>query len=142
MKQGTLPAEAPEDGTSNATPIATLHVTQVVTPGSITSEHTYVLDSRPQETTHPIFGKLEVASRFLTVAEIEDADVRAKLEAVKEPQPLMEEKATNPTGGWVTTSVWGFEEIEGERRYIRYTVTKKGDKEERLRLVYDFVREL
>lgn len=40
------------------------------------------------------------------------------------------------------TAVWGFEEVEGERRYVRYTVTRKGEKEIRLRLVYDFVREL
>ncbi|CAG9954714.1 unnamed protein product [Clonostachys rosea f. rosea IK726] len=40
--------------------------------------------------------------------------------------------------GWTATQIWGFQKIEGERRYVRHVVVKKEDKTEVVKLVYDY----
>ncbi|CAN8099429.1 unnamed protein product [Discula destructiva] len=42
---------------------------------------------------------------------------------------------------WTAAQTWGFQVINGERRYARNVVIKKGDKKEEFRMVYDFVPE-
>lgn len=41
-------------------------------------------------------------------------------------------------GGWTAEQVWGFETIDGKKYYTRRVVARKGDKAERVRLVYDY----
>lgn len=43
--------------------------------------------------------------------------------------------------GWTATQVWGFQEVNGERRYARNIVVAKGDERVEMRLVYDFYSE-
>ena len=40
--------------------------------------------------------------------------------------------------GWTADQIWGFEEIKGERRYVRHVVVRKGDDWKLARLVYDY----
>lgn len=40
--------------------------------------------------------------------------------------------------GWVVDQLWGFEDVKGERRYVRHLVIVKGDKRIERRLVYDW----
>lgn len=49
----------------------------------------------------------------------------------------------NEEAGWTATQIWGFQEVDGERRYARNIVLKKVKGEERvaMRLVYDYVGE-
>lgn len=49
-------------------------------------------------------------------------------------------KNQDPGYGWTAEQVWGFEEVDGKRYYTRRVVVKnaKGDKSERVRLVYDY----
>ena len=42
------------------------------------------------------------------------------------------------SAGWEAEAIWGFEEINKERRYTRRTVVWRGDKVQRCRLVYDY----
>ncbi|KAI0428971.1 hypothetical protein F5Y09DRAFT_311669 [Xylaria sp. FL1042] len=44
-------------------------------------------------------------------------------------------------GGWCATQVWGFQEIGGERRYVRNVVVAKGEQFESFKMIYDFVSE-
>lgn len=43
--------------------------------------------------------------------------------------------------GWFATQAWGFQDVGGERRYVRNVVVAKGDKFENFKMVYDFVSE-
>ncbi|KKY39915.1 hypothetical protein UCDDA912_g00068 [Diaporthe ampelina] len=43
--------------------------------------------------------------------------------------------------GWTATQVWGFQEVNGERRYARNIVVAKGAERVEMRLVYDFYSE-
>ncbi|KAL1861481.1 hypothetical protein Daus18300_008876 [Diaporthe australafricana] len=43
--------------------------------------------------------------------------------------------------GWTAWQVWGFQDVNGERRYTRNVVVAKGDERVEMRLVYDFYSE-
>jgi hypothetical protein len=45
---------------------------------------------------------------------------------------------TSVKGGWTAEQIWGFETIDGKKYYTRRVVGRKGDKVERVRLVYDY----
>lgn len=55
---------------------------------------------------------------------IDDEHVQSYVESVK--------------GGWTAEQTWGFETINGKKYYTRRVVGRKGDKVERIRLVYDY----
>ena len=40
--------------------------------------------------------------------------------------------------GWTADQVWGFEEVDGKRHYVRHVVARKGDDWKQARLVYDY----
>ena len=40
--------------------------------------------------------------------------------------------------GWTADQVWGFEKVNGERRYVRHVIVKKGEDWKMARLVYDY----
>ncbi len=44
----------------------------------------------------------------------------------------------NKERGWTADQVWGFEEVNKERRYVRHVVVRKGDDWKLARLVYDY----
>lgn len=54
----------------------------------------------------------------------------------------IEVQVENAKVGWTAHQVWGFEEVDGQRRYVRHVVVRKGTNVERARLVYDFLGEL
>ena len=41
--------------------------------------------------------------------------------------------------GWTAEQIWGFEKVEGERRYTRRIVVVKDGKVEKVRIVYTFL---
>ena len=45
----------------------------------------------------------------------------------------------NDERGWTADQLWGFEEIDGARRYVRHALIKKGDKIKTMKLVYDYI---
>ncbi|KAH7027363.1 uncharacterized protein B0I36DRAFT_326949 [Microdochium trichocladiopsis] len=45
----------------------------------------------------------------------------------------------DPKGGWTAAQIWGFQTIDGERRYVRHVVVEKGGQVETIKMVYDFI---
>lgn len=43
------------------------------------------------------------------------------------------------TDTWTAQQVWGMSEINGERRQVRKVLAKKGSKEHKISIVYDYV---
>jgi hypothetical protein len=43
------------------------------------------------------------------------------------------------TGTWTAQQVWGMAEVKGERRQVRKVLAKKGSKEHKISIVYDYV---
>ncbi|CAG8973052.1 hypothetical protein HYALB_00010826 [Hymenoscyphus albidus] len=122
-------------------PISTIRVKQTVTPGNFNSEDTYILDSVAREHTVPIFGRISVQAEYSSISSIPDAEVLVSTQE-SGSQTVILDRVKSLGNVWSTSSVWGFGEIGGKRYHTRHSVTKKGDKELRLRIVYDFVREL
>ena len=54
----------------------------------------------------------------------------------------LENHVESTTAGWTAHQVWGFENVEGKRHFVRHVVVRKGSQVERARLVYDWVGEL
>lgn len=50
----------------------------------------------------------------------------------------MQALAESIGNGWTADQIWGFEEVNGERRYVRHVVARKGDDWKLARLVYDY----
>lgn len=50
----------------------------------------------------------------------------------------IESRVKSTDKGWTVQQVWGFAVVDGKRYYVRRLVAKKGDKEVRIRIVYDF----
>ncbi|RWA03769.1 hypothetical protein EKO27_g11331, partial [Xylaria grammica] len=102
-----------------------------------------------------LFGRVHGRSKFATPAELA-ALLAPEGEARKEgwvdsdflAQDWLEEgegkfvlNHVHADAGWFATQVWGFQEIGGERRYVRNVVVAKGDKFESFKMIYDFVSE-
>ena len=41
--------------------------------------------------------------------------------------------------GWTANQIWGFEEVDEKRRYVRHVVVRKADDWKQARLVYDWL---
>ncbi|SPO07541.1 uncharacterized protein DNG_10235 [Cephalotrichum gorgonifer] len=131
----TQTQSAPEDN-PDGEKVVSIRVKQVVTPGGFSSEESYILDFQSRDSTVPIFGALSARSKYLPIDEIPDEEVRRRLEGGG-ANVVVQEFAHSKAGDWVTEGIWGFEDVNGERRFTRTNVTSKGDSRVVSRLVYD-----
>ncbi|KAF3360272.1 hypothetical protein VdG1_01232 [Verticillium dahliae VDG1] len=105
------------------------------------------LDLEFREHADWLFGSCRGQSDWRSPAEIED-------EFLKKGWLEGDAESTGPQGkshvcshvenvdnGWTATQIWGFQEIDGQRRYARNIVVAKDDKKVEFRLVYDYLGE-
>jgi hypothetical protein len=95
-----------------------------------------VLDDTPRQHEDHIFGSVIGRAKWVKPDEIEDPFQREGWEA--NMTEFVMSSATSEKGGWTACQVWGFENLNGERRHSRHVVVKKGDEVKRARMVYDF----
>ncbi|SPN96699.1 uncharacterized protein DNG_00219 [Cephalotrichum gorgonifer] len=138
----TVSQKPPSPPSTATEPVTHVDIEQIAS--GLTSTHeARCLDSVFRDHEDRIFGKVKGQSSFVSLDEIDDEFLRTGwLEG--------EAERTAPGGkdhllshvesvnGWTATQIWGFMEIEGERRYARNIVIKKGDKRVNMRLVYDY----
>ncbi len=115
----------------------TIRAKQVVTPGGFNSEDSYVLDALAREATVPIFGHVSVKTSFVPTAELDDDDLRQRLRTGG-GDVVIREVVESKVNGWSTEGIWGFEQVEGERRFTRTSVTTTTGDQVVAKLVYDF----
>ncbi|KIX07493.1 uncharacterized protein Z518_02146 [Rhinocladiella mackenziei CBS 650.93] len=121
--------------------------------GLSTTQEDRILDWQERETKDKIFGTVNGQSRMWKTGEFQmagpgsDEDATfLRAEKLKDGQTSkflddehVQSFVTNIAGGdWSAEQNWGFEDINGERRYTRRVVCWKGDKVQRVRLVYDY----
>jgi hypothetical protein len=53
-------------------------------------------------------------------------------------EPFVQSLGVNDDAGWTAEQVWGFANVEGQRYHVHRVVVTKGDKVEKVRLVYDW----
>ncbi|TGJ80379.1 hypothetical protein E0Z10_g8380 [Xylaria hypoxylon] len=111
------------------------------------------LDWTAREHKDWLFGRVNGRSKYITPAELAvllapegearkggwvDSDFLAQ-DWREEAQGKFVLNHVHADAGWFATQVWGFQDIGGERRYVRNVVVAKGDKFESFKMIYDFI---
>lgn len=115
-------------------------VKQTVRPGGFDSFNSYILDGAVREETVPIFGTIAMHADYVKAGAIAEEELLGyEIEGMKDGEKVAIREVTKSVhSGWETVTVWGFEEVQGERRYCKYCVTTKDEKTATARLVYDY----
>lgn len=124
-----------------------------VSPAATMQEH-FALDWSEQKHSDKVWGKSLRKAKMVNLDNFqmegkgseEDKDFLAakKLKDGKTNSGFLDDEhvqilSVSQNGHGTVEMVWGFEEIEGGRRYTRRVVARSGDKVERVRLVYDYL---
>ncbi|KAI9701646.1 MAG: hypothetical protein M1820_006417 [Bogoriella megaspora] len=109
--------------------------------------------SETEEKRHPdgqwrdhedyLFGKVKGQTKWVELAGYEDPTEDKFLKTGWLPETengdVIMSYVEREDETWNATQIWGFEEINGERRYARHILVKAKDgKEKKIRLVYDY----
>lgn len=105
-----------------------------------TSEHRTLNWGELEHTDH-IFGTVKGRSRYVPLSEVTDDFLKKGWlpEMSEGDAKMIQSYVESVGGGWTADQIWGFEEVNGERRYTRHALVKKGDQFQTARLVYDWV---
>jgi hypothetical protein len=117
------------------------HVDIVNTPSSglPSSTEVRVFNNEGIELPHPLFGKIRTRSRWAGAGDLDQIDgylVKGFESGIDNFIHIVTEHLDYDA---VTHQAWGFEEVEGNRRYSRHIVVKKGEEVLRSKLVYDYL---
>jgi len=121
-----------------------IDINQTLSGGIGTSSENRIADWTPREHNDRIFGPVISKSRRAKVQEIDDDYLRKNwlpdvLEhGVINSYVVSDTEKSHKT--WIAEQVWGFEEINGERRYSRH-IKFTGPQEERVKalMIYDYI---
>lgn len=102
------------------------------------------LDWQDREKDDSIFGKVSGKARWINISEVTDPHLKKDLhkESLDAANGEVIETWTTSVGlkgeQWTADQIWGFAIINGQRRYVRNIVVKRGDKTQNIRTVYDY----
>ena len=92
-----------------------------------------------RETKDPVMGLVKAKARWI---EPSAADDEFLLSGWIDEGPQQIQAYVESVGdGWTANQVWGFEQREGNRMFVRRVVVKKDQQVEKVSLVYDFEKE-
>ncbi|PTB69838.1 hypothetical protein BBK36DRAFT_17199 [Trichoderma citrinoviride] len=138
VRQYEGPPKPPNTATDTVTHI---DIVQSASKLSSTQENR-CLDGFTRGHTDWLFGTVEGSSRWVSLDEVTDEFLKKGWEVEGEGKSFITNVAKNAERGWVAEQVWGFQIVDGERRYCRHVVVTKGEERAQIRLVYDFDGEL
>jgi hypothetical protein len=118
-----------------------IRIEQTATAASIpgTTEQ-YILDYEWRENRDPFFGQVRGRSRWVDRGEVEEEGLKDGLDNLEEGR-LIEAAGGDVEGKWSAIQIWGFLEIERERKHVRKVVVKgKNHEEVRSMMVYDWTK--
>lgn len=143
VKQYTGPPSPPAD--ASGPPVVHIDVKQTATGNIKATTELRCLDDTPRDHSDWLFGTIRGRSRWATVDDVDDPWLAKDwLEGDEEKSGPNGEThllniAESVDKGWTATQVWGFQMVDGVRRYCRHVVVAKGSKREELKLVYDYL---
>jgi len=112
--------------------------TKQISTGGITNEEHWDLDGEEREAESKIWGKVKGYYRYTKLSEVEDLYLKEGWEQACVDGEVIEAFQASQTDTWTVQQVIGFAEVDGQRRQVRRVLTKKGDVEHRIRIVYDW----
>lgn len=131
--------EAPPKAPNTATDIVT-HIDILQSASSLTStQENRCLDDFFRDHYDWLFGNVKGRTTWVSVEDIEDAFLKKNWLVEGEGKTLIKSHVESKDSNWTATQVWGFQEVEGQRKYARHVVVVKGNERAEVRFVYDFV---
>jgi len=120
-----------------------IDIDQTLSPGGIQSREERVLDWTERSKEDSLFGHIIGRSRRTRLEEIEDDYLRTGWTADSIEHGFIQSYVVSDVSKsgttWIVNQIWGMEEIEGLRRYVRHVFfTGPGGEEIRGRLVYNY----
>ncbi|KAL2132705.1 hypothetical protein VTI74DRAFT_3468 [Chaetomium olivicolor] len=112
---------------------------QTIRPGGFDTKNEYILDGQARVDTVPIFGEISMRCHYAGGEEVAKQYQTTGLESADEGHAAVVEIVESEVMGWTATSVWGFEVVGGERRFVKHNTAVKGEKAEKTRLVFDYL---
>lgn len=143
VKHYSAPPSPPAD--PSGPEVSHVEIEQTGTGGLKGSTEKRCLDFTFRDHSDWLFGNVKGKSKWVKASEIDDAHLaKGWLEG--------DEEATGPDGashilshvesydaGWTATQIWGFQLVEGVRKYVRNIVVAKDAQRVELKLVYDYL---
>lgn len=122
-----------------------IDIDQLITPGLQGTTELRTLNWTWRDHSDIVFGDVKGRTRKVKLSDVPDDEDGKWMKEGWEPAFLekgeaIETYVESTTKGWTANQFWGFEIIDGERRYTRHVVVKdkSGKKVLRIKLVYDW----
>ncbi|KAF1824487.1 uncharacterized protein K489DRAFT_378906 [Dissoconium aciculare CBS 342.82] len=88
------------------------------------------------------WGKVKGKTSYKKISELTDDFLKegwaAEHTAEGDDAVILESYTESLADTWTATQIWGFAEVQGERRHVRRILAEKEGKTERIRLVYNY----
>jgi hypothetical protein len=120
-----------------------IDIEQILTGGLKGSPEHRVLDNEFRGHSDTIFGEVSGRSRRRKFTDYNDEDEDDKFlksgwaQDTLDAGELIESHVESPKG-WKATQAWGFEVVDGARRYARHVVVWNAKDKKRIKLFYDY----
>ncbi|KAG5929443.1 hypothetical protein E4U42_005910 [Claviceps africana] len=129
--------EAPPKPPNPSTDVFThIDITQSASGLTSTQENRCV-DDTVREHTDWLFGTVHGRTKWVSLDDVQDAYLKNGWE-VEGDGSFIWSHVENHDYGWTADQIWGFQLIDGERRYCRNIVVAKADQRAQFRLVYNY----
>ncbi|GAB1740932.1 hypothetical protein NU219Hw_g6002t1 [Hortaea werneckii] len=117
----------------------TVHLDQEsISTGNVSSVENRELNGEWGERENKIWGKVKGTTRFRKVSELDDDYLKEGWNQETLDGEVIEAVNESCTDTWTAVQIYGFGNIDGQRKHIRRTVAKKGKQVEKITLVYDY----
>ncbi|KAL9058471.1 MAG: hypothetical protein Q9162_001767 [Coniocarpon cinnabarinum] len=97
----------------------------------------WITDWEFRESKDPVMGKVKAKAKWTEPKDVEDGDFLAG-SWLDEGKEQIEAFVESPEGGWTAHQIWGFEELQSQRMFVRRVVVKKDQQVEKVKLIYDY----
>lgn len=120
-----------------------IDIVQTATGGIQTTE-LRTFDDTFREHKDNVFGLVEGRNRRTKLSSFKDDDPDEAFlkegwsKDIVDSDEVIDGIVVSKVNGWDGRLIWGFADINGERRYVRRSVVKKGSQTKRVRMVYDY----
>ncbi|KAF8543404.1 hypothetical protein BDD12DRAFT_820155 [Trichophaea hybrida] len=115
-------------------------IDQTMTGGIKGTTESRTLDWTERSHRDHIFGNVVGKSRHVQLGEVEDEYLKTGWTEELCKEGLIESYALSEENAWTATQIWGFEEVNEEKRYARrIRLEKDGVERINRRLIYDYI---
>ncbi|EMC95170.1 hypothetical protein BAUCODRAFT_157666 [Baudoinia panamericana UAMH 10762] len=116
-----------------------LHLDQKqVSTGGITNEEERTIDGEWHESANKIWGKVKGRSRMVKVSELDDDFLKEGWAQDCLEGEVLESVNESLSDTWKATVIFGFADVNGERKHVRRITCVKGNHREKMRQVWDW----